>query len=223
MAESDLPRAVGVAANQPSNASRFRRQSPWALGVFAVAFAILGVWAAGRRCDCTGDMTVAPAQYQGEFLTAPFTVHEAGALCKAVFEADVDNSWVYLDVAVVNAEEEVVLDFSSQMSYYHGSDSDGSWSEGSRKDAAVFKLAKPGAYRFLVTGQAGTGNAAGDTLRAGRPVRIRVFEGVVLARYFLVAACLCAALVALEIFRRAKFEAARWADVTDDDDDDDDW
>ena len=68
-----------------------------------------------------------------------------------------NNSWLALDFALVDADERVVSQFGNEASYYHGQDSEGSWSEGSRSFSSYFKVNKAGAYRLLLHGQGGSG------------------------------------------------------------------
>jgi len=144
-------------------------------------------------------------------------VREKDSLCEAVFESQVDNSWEYFDVAVVNENDEAVVDFSVTISYYHGYD-DGHWTEGSRKERVPFKLADEGKYRLLLQGQAGSG--ANPVPGAGFPVSIRIKEGIELARYYLAIAIFAFSWICIEWFRKHSFEATRWkeSDAADDDD-----
>ncbi|MBU0638039.1 MAG: DUF4178 domain-containing protein [Planctomycetes bacterium] len=216
----DISTPTSIAPHQPYNASAFRQQSKWVMALFTVLFACFALLAFGQKGNRVGSFTVNAQDYTEEFLTNEFTVTEPHTLCQARFYAPVDNSWVYLDVALVNAESEALLDFSAQMSYYHGREGGESWSEGSPRDAQVFKVKEPGSYRLLLLGQAGTGEQAGSTVSAGRQVGIDVYQGVGLARYHLVLACLCLTWVFVECIRRWTFEARRWAPVIEDDDDD---
>ncbi len=51
----------------------------------------------------------------------------------------------------------MVSEFGNDASYYHGQDSEGSWSEGSRSFSSYFKVNKAGSYRLLLYGQGGSG------------------------------------------------------------------
>jgi hypothetical protein len=125
---------------------------------------------------------------------------------------------VYLDAAVLNNRAEALFDFSAEMSYYHGRSGGESWREGSKRDTKVFRLAEPGKYRFLVRGQAGTGNSAQNTARFGPPVTITVREGVILTRYYIILMTLCLLWVIAEWSAHVTFEGRKWSesDVADD-------
>ncbi len=208
----------GVAPNQPYPAGPFRRESAWVMFGFAMLnlFLMVCFWGAGREVQRYG---ISPTDYAQEFVTEPFEITHSNALCEVEYSADVDNSWVYLDVAVVDSQDRAVIETSAEMSYYHGYEGGESWSEGSRSDSSVFKLAKPGEYRFLLQGQAGAGETASSVSAYGKAVSIKVFEGIVLARYFGLAAIVGLTWAGIEWFRRYWFEARRWGDDDDDDDD----
>lgn len=210
--EDEMREPRGVAANQPYPAGPFRRQYPYVLIPFAVLFLVLAGWVTLFGGSNVGKVSATPDQYASEYLTDAFTITEEDTVCQASFHAPVDNSWVYLDCALVNEDEEAVLDFSTEISYYHGRSDGESWSEGSREESVEFKLKEPGEYRFLLLGQAGRGSRAGDVQRDGKKVTITVYEGVILARYFIIGAIVCVLGAALEFFRRHRFEARRQGD-----------
>ncbi len=210
--ETKLPHARGVAPNQPADVSPFRRQAVWVMGAFALVFLALSGYAWLQQGKRVASFTVSPEAYALETLTPPFEIGSGGAVCEARFTANVNNAWVYLDGAVVNDREEVVLDFSTQMSYYHGTSGGESWSEGSQSDTVLFKLKEAGTYRFLLVGQAGHGEKPEALEKAGKPVAIEVREGAVLVRYYLAGAILCLIAAGVEVFRRFLFEKKRWGE-----------
>lgn len=219
----ELPAPYGIAPNQPYARSLFRRQAVGIMGVFAFLFGLAALYSLIKPTREAGKMVVRPEQFAQEFVTQPFMIQEDDALCEATFHGDVNNSWEYLSVAVLNSDDEIVVDFSAELSYYHGYEGGESWSEGSRSDHIPFKLGKPGDYRLLVFGQANDGDTEtpGDPVRCGVPVSITIREGITLTRYYLVFTMFCLAWVAFEVFRKFSFEARRWAESDAGGDDDD--
>jgi hypothetical protein len=211
MSESQLPYVPGVAPNQPFLTTPFRRQSSLVMAGFAGLFLLFVLWSLvkmGRKC---ANLDFSTKLYSEEYLSEPFTIKSRNALCQAKFDANVSNNWVYLDVAVINANEEAVLDFSTQMSYYSGYDGGEHWSEGSKDDSVVFKLKDAGEYRLLIKG---------DSEGSSRPgVGAVIRENIVLTRYFLFAFLACLIGAGIEFARKMNFEQKRWAPVTEDDDD----
>ncbi len=214
----DLPRAHSIAPHQQFVRSPFRKQAMTIMTVAAIFFGAMTIYSFMAPARTAGAFTISPADYAEEYVTPSFEITEAGTLCAARFEAPVDNSWVYLDAAVLNEADEALLDFSAQVSYYHGVSGGESWSEGSTKDTVVFKLDEPGAYRLLVQGQAGTGETPQDTSRVGRPVTVTIRQGVMLTRYYLILAVVCLVWPFGELVARSSFESRKWAqsDVEDD-------
>jgi len=210
MHESKLPAAQGVAPHQPYPAGPFRRYSAVIMAGFFLANLAAALWfmfTSGRQEE---RFTVVPGQYAEETLTESFAVHHRNTVCTAKFSAPVDNSWIYLDVALVNDKEEALLDGSADISYYHGVEGGESWSEGSQSDSMTFLVRKPGDYRFLVKGQAGTGETPGSVTAYGKPVKVTVYEDVILGRYHVFLALFAGAWAGLELIRRGIFEARRW-------------
>lgn len=208
---------LGVAPNQPYPAGPFRRESAWVMSGFAMLclFLMVCFWPAGRHVS---SFSVQPDDYANEYITDSFEVTRPYSLCEIEFDAPVDNSWIYLDLAVINAEDQAIIETSAEISYYHGYEGGESWSEGSRSTSKVFKLHEPGEYRLLMVGQAGTGESNQGTRTYGKPIQIAVYEGVVLSRYFASASLLGICWAAFEWLRRAHFETKRWGDEDDDDD-----
>ena len=177
-----LSAPLGVAPNQPYPGTSFRGQSAVVMLICAVVFGCFAGLAVLESGEEVARFTVQPESYAEEYVTRSFEITQPNAICKARFSASVDDSWVYLDVAVINDKYEALLDFSAQMSYYHGYEGGESWSEGSRKDSVAFKLKEPGSYRLLLKGQAGAGNRAEGVSSYGRPVTIAISQGASLAR-----------------------------------------
>ncbi len=216
MSEDDLPPLRGIAPNMPYPAGAFRRQYPFVTGLFAAIFLVLTFYAWFISGTQVSELQITPEQYAAEYVTESFDVSRSNAVCKAKLHAPVSNGWVYLDMALLDDQDRALSEFSSEISYYHGRSGGESWSEGSRNDTVLFKLREPGTYRFLVYGQAGTGSSpASDAARTGKTVRIRVYEGVMTARWFVLGALTCIGATVLEIFRHRKFEAERMGEDDD--------
>ena len=146
-------------------------------------------------------------QYKEEFLSPAFNLNRDDGVYRIDFFSPVKNSWVYLDLALVNEHEEAEIDFSAEISYYYGYD-DGRWTEGSRNDSTYFK-AKKGTYRLLMKGDAGKGESTVN-VNAGEPVTIRIYEGVKVRYYFIIFAAFAAIIAVFYFFSMLSFESSRW-------------
>ena len=88
------------------------------------------------------------------FVTPTFQVKGRTANLEVTTEAQVDNGWAYFDYALVNETTGQTYEFGREVSYYHGRDSDGNWSEGSRRDRAVLPSVPAGQYFLRVLPEA---------------------------------------------------------------------
>lgn len=203
--------ARGVAPHQPyphSESDKAFGKVGFLTVLVNLAF-IVWVAVAGRGREIA-QMTLQPADYAQEFITEEFTVTGGPALCRATFEAPVDNAWVYFDCALIDAQDNALLEFSAECSYYHGRDSDGGWSEGSRSDDVDFKVEKPGTYRLLVKGGGGIGNATGGW--PGPPVQITLKEGVRQFRWAIIVLVLGIVVLVVVAIRKGSFQSKKWGE-----------
>jgi hypothetical protein len=115
----------------------------------------------------------------------------------------VDNSWLDLDLDLVNAKTNASFSTAIQVSYYHGYDSDGSWTEGSQNASATFAGVPRGEY-FLVL------EPTGDEKAPEIPCTVRVLSGGVFFGNFIVVLGLVLFYPVMLLWRGARFEKARW-------------
>ena len=71
----------------------------------------------------------------------------------------VENAWVDLTVALVDTASGKSYWSSHGVEYYHGVDSDGSWSEGSQASTTTVRSIPAGHYKVLVSKEKGTWNS----------------------------------------------------------------
>ncbi len=203
-----FPDPVGIGMAQPIALSGSQK---FAVGVsLAVAFINLAVMAV--VCLPSGTevfrTTVTAEQYRTEHLSEPFEIKGDLPVVELSGAASVDNAWVTIDVALVNAEDQVYAETFGDVSYYHGYEGGESWSEGSQDFSELIRVDKPGTYRLLVYGTAGTGDQAAPA--GGPPVSLRVVDGVRRSLWFLLVFLLALPYPALAIFNRVRQEAQRF-------------
>jgi hypothetical protein len=223
------PPQEGVAPHQPSPFAGKVKQV-WSLALLSaglLVFLYLGFAITGGRVVHKQTVAipagVAPAAPEAALFTDFFFVQETSNL-EVTVTAPVNNSWLYLDGALINEETGAVDDFDLEVSYYSGSDSDGSWSEGSTEARTYIASVPPGRYVLRL----------GPQWEAGKPppiydlrVRSRVPRG-----YQLLLALLALFVWPIIVgWRSMRFESRRWSESdhassssssSDDDDDDDD-
>jgi hypothetical protein len=153
------------------------------------------------------------------FVTPTFDVKGRTANLEVATEAQVDNGWAFFEYALVNEATGTTYEFGREVSYYHGRDSDGNWSEGSKKDRAVLPSVPAGPYFLRVQPEA---QVPTDFLE----YRISVRRDVPILTPYLIGLALLAIPPILVAFRAWGMESARWKesdyapDSSDDDDDD---
>ena len=153
------------------------------------------------------------------FVTPAFTVRGRTADLEVTTEAQVDNGWAYFDYALVNEATGTTYEFGREVSYYHGTDSDGNWSEGSRRDRAMLPSVPAGQYFLRVAPEA---QVPTEFLE----YRIVVRRDVPTFTPYLIALALLALPPIFMALRAWGMESTRWKESdyapSDDDDDDDD-
>jgi hypothetical protein len=200
------PRPVGVFANQPSP---YKGHVWWYWALFvalallvAVAGAIRAV-SADREPIFSGSYEYRPTAIDTSFVTPTFIVARDSNLELSII-TNLSNNWAYFSFALINNDTGDALDFGREVSYYHGTDSDGRWTEGSPTEAARLSTVRAGTYYLRVEpeGPSQTGPPVNYGLRIRRDVPSPLF-------YILAIGILLLPPVAVS-FRAASFEARRW-------------
>lgn len=210
--EMELPHASGVYSCQPYVGSGWTAGT-WKIGA---AFLILNILllfyslAADKKTPLLKE-TVTSTQYSQEHLTKPFELTKSGNILELQGSAPLSNSWLAVDFAVVDAEDRVISQQWGETSYYHGSDSEGYWSEGSNSFGSYFRVEKSGTYRLLVYGQGGSGDRGPSR---NEPLNINLTGDRTISWYFVIPLLIGAVVAVLEPIGKAIFEARRWSPVT---------
>ena len=215
---------VGVFANQPNpHVERGRAVlRTLALALAALLAVVVGTRAlaantvvfqqqytvAGATSAEGGAPTSDPATDPGTFVTPPFTLGGRTSNVELRLDTDLDNAWLWFTLTLVNEATGAARDLGRQVSYYHGRDGDGSWSEGSRDDRVRIGEVPPGRYflRVAVEGD-DTPGAAAPVAHAVRLTVRRDVPDYTLMLLALAALVVPALLVQLP---RSTFEGARW-------------
>jgi len=137
------------------------------------------------------------------FVTPHFNLEAADQRVTVEATAPVDNSWLDLDLDLVNAKTNASFSTAVQVSYYHGYDSDGSWTEGRQNASATFAGVPRGEY-FLVL------EPTGDEKAPEIPCTVRVLSGGVFFGNFIVVLGLVLFYPMMLLWRGFRFEKARW-------------
>jgi len=211
----DPPRPVGVFANQPSP---YAGKPSYYWGLFLILALILffvgalRTIVAAREPVFSGSYLYRPSAGESSFVTPVFTISNRTSNVEVGTTADVQNNWIGFDYALINAETGDALDFSREVSYYWGTDSDGGWTEGSQHDSAVLPTIAPGRYYLRVEPEA-------DATSPPVSYRITLRRDVPSPEYYLMALGVLLLPPVFVSLRSAAFESRRWqeSDFGDDD------
>lgn len=211
---SDLPRKQGVGACQPFAGSAYSRTLARVLGA-AAAICFMMIFISLTFGTEVATFEAPPEQYlisenAPGFLSDPFEITDPGVVQVKLHAPAVNNSWIFLEVQLMDENENLLLAYTDQISYYHGTSGGESWSEGSQSTSSVFLVNEPGTYRLVLGGEGGQGNQG--TVPGRETVRATVYEGVALQRYFIIMMVLFLAFPVYFVVRRGSFEATRWSD-----------
>ena len=139
----------------------------------------------------------------GEVVTEPFQINKQGGVDISV-SAAVDNAWLGLDLDLINQTTGEHFPTDLTVEYYHGYDSDGSWTEGSQTSHASVPGVPPGTYTLAMESEA-------DPSISRMPYTVKVEGGQTYWSNFF----LCGfALLIWPIYNRLRafgFEVKRWA------------
>ncbi len=214
--EDTPPRPMGVHPAQPF----LRGPVAKSLMLIGALFALLNLgllgWSAGNDGKVIFNQTLTSRTYLAETLSQPFVVDEQKVMAMRI-AAPLQNSWLALDVGLVDSKDNVVEEVSGDISYYSGVEGGESWSEGNRSTTSYSKSPKPGTYRLIFKATAGSNRAT----PGGEPLTITITQGAILSRYFLAMFIFALLFPLYEFTRKVLFEKRRWGPVTEDDDDDD--
>jgi hypothetical protein len=150
----DAPAPIGVYENQPSPLSQ-NVKSVWRLtGVFLILLLSLAVGVYWMESDeqifeQTFEFNTS-AGGEASFVTDIFQLKGRTSDVELTTNAGVDNDWIYLNYTLINQDTGHAYDFGREVSYYHGYDSDGSWSEGHTTNSVTIPSVPPGNYYLRI-------------------------------------------------------------------------
>ncbi len=204
-----LKQPISVFANQPNPHSALPKRllARFALAVIAlVMMLVLNVTLASDRTVLERPFTFSRAQKEQAVVTEAFDLDGRTSNVAIDLGADLDNDWLFLVLSLINESTGETREVTRQLSYYYGTDSDGSWSEGDKRETVRIASVPAGRYFLRVQAEGGEpGKASASyTLRVRRDAPTYGFYGIA------VLALLVPAI--LFILPSASFEGRRWAE-----------
>ena len=205
----DPPAAVGVYENQPFPLSADTKNIWAACAGFLLLLVVMmiGFDLLARNEQVFTGYYKFDSRQRGEvsFVTEDFEVKGHTSNVELTTSTDLNNRWIYLNYALINEATGQAFDFGREVSYYHGHDSDGAWSEGSANDTVAVPRVPPGRYYLRVEPEGDPGyGVTYYTITVKRDVPQYSFYGIALAALLLPAVVLT--------WRSLSFEHLRWAE-----------
>ena len=203
------PERIGIYENQPS---------PFGSQVTDIWFAFAGLAAAlilltlaffatspSRSVFTGGYQFDSRVHGEASFVTDNFQITGHTSDVELTTSTDLENRWIYLNYALINQDTGQAFDFGREVSYYHGYDEDGSWSEGSRDDTVVVPTVPAGNYYLRVEPEDDPGSPTiSYSISIKRDVPQMNFLGIALAALLIPAG--------LFTWRSLNFEHQRWSE-----------
>ncbi|MDQ3179364.1 MAG: DUF4178 domain-containing protein, partial [Acidobacteriota bacterium] len=204
---ADLPKPWSVAPNQPFTGGFYIKSGFALLGLLCL-IAILMIPLGGLSNTVLSETITLPpttsATTPQTVFSQPFEL-KGNRNVKITASAPVNNSFVDLDVDLVNEQSQEVESVNVPIEYYQGVDEGESWSEGGQTQDATLSSLPAGNYTLRVEG---TWQDFGQPM----PVAVKVEQNVSRGVNFCCAFVILAILPLLALFRKFAFESRRWKD-----------
>jgi hypothetical protein len=219
--ESPMPFQTGVAPNQPSPLGEegiAKIKKYWKYFSYAVLLIQIGFCLGTKReVVYSGQIEFTPYDTQKTKVTPQFEIKDATTTLDINFSSPVNNNWLEIGADLVNDDNGETEEFEQGIEYYSGTDSDGAWSEGSTSATETIPSVSKGKYHLNleVTGPALTKPT--DPLANSIPtspvtLNVEVKTGALLWSNFFFALFLVSIYPIFIIWKRRKFEVARWSE-----------
>ena len=209
------PEAKGVYSNQPN-------PYPAASGLWLLLFLFSGLMLAAMLVTTfmarnerafEGNYYFMPGSGEASFVTPVFDLKGGEKNVEVEVETDLRNDWAAFNFALINDQTGTAYDFGTEVSYYTGRDSDGTWTEGNTKNTIRVGGVPGGKYYLRIEPEMEapktTGIFAGSK-RVNYTVRLRRDVPVIWPYFVLWPLLLIPPIWAS--WRRASFETRRWAE-----------
>jgi hypothetical protein len=205
------PSPNGVYANQPSPHTADAK-SYWKLfGLFAAvltALLLVRLVSARNARVFAADYTYDPSRPEQAFVTPAFEVPGGRGNVLVETRAELDNQWLFVEYALIEERTGQAFDFGREVSYYSGTDSDGRWTEGKRRDGAKIGPVPGGRYFLRIEPQGGAQSGTTPPIRYAVAVR----RDVPSMAFYFIGLLLLVTPPAFGLLRAASFESQRWAE-----------
>ena len=162
---STMPVKVGTGIVQPF----FINIKNFAMIFCVVAILILSshmiIYSGRTQTDVLRETFVLGDSNNKEFVSPTFTLNGGSAPLTVKVESDIDNSWLNVQVALINEQTGEEIYANKDVEYYHGYTDGESWSEGDQSETLQVCGVTSGKYHLLFTPQWAPENSTGNSLK----------------------------------------------------------
>ena len=201
-----MPARSGVAPNQPwPQQAGYRNvwRSFWLTSLLVLTIQIISVLMADNRTLFSDTLNLPAAN--GEAITTPvFEITGRTGNIHIINKTNLDNSWAFLGMELVESDSGKVYAVHREVSYYSGCDAGECWTEGSASDDAEIANVPPGHYLLSIDAESPA--VSGRVINTQLQVRRNVPNWY----NFFIVEILLLLFPLLYWWRRASFEARRW-------------
>ncbi len=204
---ADLPKPWSVAPNQPFTGGFYIKAGFAMLGLLILVSILMIPLGGLSSTPLNETVTLQPTASANTPQTVFSNQFElkGNRNVKITANAPVNNSFVDLDVDLVNEQSQEVESVNIPIEYYTGTDSDGSWTEGGQSQDATLSSLPAGKYTLRVEG-------TWQDFAQPMNVSVKVEQNVTRGVNFCCAFVILAILPILALFRKFAFESKRWSE-----------
>ena len=198
----------GTYLNQPNPHAEKGRTLRWLLPVFGILWLLISLISAGTKANESAFREKFTFDLSGTNKTrvsAPFRI--AGSHPQSLqfdFITPVNQSWVELDVDLVNTQTKAVRELSLGAEYWSGNDEGEYWSEGSQQATELIPAVEPGEYQLVM-------DIDGSPELGQAEFRIEITRDVMVWSNVLLGLILLFAYPLFRWIREHAFERERWS------------
>lgn len=204
----NMPPQVGVAANQVWAAEAGYHQVWrwfWRITLILIVVQLISVWQSDDRVSLSGNF-----EFQGgnpAAVTSPvFVLSGHQGNLHLINHTNLDNDWAFIGMELVNRDTGEVYEVNRDIGFYHGSDEDGYWSEGSTSDDALIANVPSGNYVLSLDVETAQNRPQAFVTQIEIRRNVSNWHNIWVIEFLLLL------LPIIYWWRRAAFEAQRWAD-----------
>ena len=204
-----MPQKEGVAPNQLSPFENSTKKVSFSFLGFAMLLTILQLYfvaASPNKQVYTGSFTFNSRETAKNLVSPSFELPGGPNNLSIEMKSELQNDWMGADIDLVDDRSGKSLGFEQGVEYYSGTDSDGSWSEGSKESNLVLSSVPGGRYHLVIQ------PAADPAVPREKSFTIALRMGVATWCNYFAALLLLGLYPVIVCWRGRSFETRRWSE-----------